>query len=108
MSAPKSSERKGLLAPDWLRSRLRNWFCRSHDVPNVKLKLGEAETSEITAAVMAHILSRPDSIRQRAQNAATISGALAVALVVASVTGLTDESESFGAVTQGLVFGAIV
>lgn len=52
-------------------------------------------TAEATGAVVAHVLSRPDSIRQRAQAAATISGALGVALVVGAITVLTKEGESF-------------
>lgn len=57
---------------------------------------------------MAHVLSRPDSIRQRAQHAATISGALAVALIVAAVSGLANEVESFKEATKWLVYVATV
>lgn len=57
---------------------------------------------------MTHVLSRPDSIRQRAQNAATISGGLAVALVVAAVTGLTNDVRPETAVLVGLAIAAFV
>lgn len=91
--------------PDWIS----DWFWTSHDVSKVKLKLADEEArGAATGAVMAHVLSRPDSIRQRAQAAATISGALGVALVVAAVTGLTDEGESFKDWTVRLVCGGIV
>lgn len=92
-----------------LWKQLRNWFGKPHDVSNVLLTLRDPDSrGAATGAVIAHVLSRPDSIRQRAQNAATISGALAVALVAAAITGLTGEDESFQDLTIGLVCGAII
>lgn len=67
------------------------WLGDSHDVPQVTLEQ-QPGRSEVTAAIMAHVLSRPDSIRQRAQNAATIAGALAAGLVLAAVSSLTGGS----------------
>ena len=86
---------------------VRVWLGDSHDVPQVRLER-EPGRSEVTAAIMAHVLSRPDSIRQRAQNAATISGALAAALVVAAVSGLTDGSGFVTWLTTTLVCLAIL
>lgn len=61
------------------------------DGPHVKLD-PQALTAEATAAALAHVLSRPDSIRQRAQNAATISSAVAAALVIAAVGQLAGDA----------------
>jgi len=44
---------------------------------------------------VAPVLSRPDSIRQRAQSAATISGAVTAALVLATVSVATRAEEGF-------------
>jgi hypothetical protein len=44
---------------------------------------GSATRPEVQDAVLAHYLSRPDVIRQRAQHAAAIAGAAAAALVAA-------------------------
>jgi hypothetical protein len=90
------------------RGRIRRWLCSSHDVANVKLPSDDDSIAEATGAVVAHVLSRPDSIRQRAQNAATISGAITVALVVAAVTGLSDAGEPLRPWTTWLVGAAIV
>jgi preprotein translocase subunit SecG len=83
-----------------------DWLRGGHDVPEVVLPPGPA-TDEVTAAVVAHVLSRPDSIRQRAQNAATISGALAAGHVVAAVSGVTNDSRSVDTLTKVLVALAI-
>jgi hypothetical protein len=86
---------------------VRVWLGDSHDVPQVRLDQ-QPGRSEVTAEIIAHVLSRPDSIRQRAQNAATISGALAAALVVAAVSGLTDGSGFVTWLTTVLVCLAIL
>ena len=88
--------------------RVRRWFCSSHDVSKVVLDDRDESTAEATGAVVAHVLSRPDSIRQRAQSAATISGAFTVALVVAAVTGLSDAGEPFRPWTTALVYAAVI
>jgi len=110
MSERKRSEAKAkwLCSAKWLPAPIHSWLCRSHDASSVKMVDEPESVPEATGAIIAHILSRPDSIRQRAQNAATISGALAVALVVAAVTGLADEGASFKPWTSWLVYGAIV
>jgi hypothetical protein len=61
-----------------------------HDEPHVTLHGIERDDARAAAAAAAltHVLSRPDSIRQRAQNAATISSAVAAALVIAGVSQL--------------------
>ena len=61
-----------------------------HDEPHVTLDGIEKDDARAAAAgaALAHVLSRPDSIRQRAQNAATISSAVAAALVIAGVSQL--------------------
>jgi hypothetical protein len=61
-----------------------------------------------TGAAMAHVLSRPDSIRQRAQHAATISSAFAAALVIAALGHLTGADESWARSTEILVFAAVL
>lgn len=76
--------------------------------PHVVLGLSPNESNQETmAAALAHVLSRPDSIRQRAQNAATISSAVAAALVIAALGQLAGD-ESFGRYTKTLVIIAIV
>jgi hypothetical protein len=61
-----------------------------------------------TGAAVAHVLGRPDTIRQRAQNAATISSAVAAALVIAAVAQLAkDNTETWEPWTVALVVMAL-
>lgn len=79
------------------------------DHPRVKLELDEVQAvAAATGSAIAHILSRPDSIRQRAQYAATISSAFAAALVIAALGHLTGGGESYESLTISLVFLATV
>lgn len=61
----------------------------SAEAPHIPLESSREATAAATGAAVAHVLARPDSIRHRAQNAATISSAVAAALAVASVTQIT-------------------
>jgi hypothetical protein len=61
----------------------------------VGLEEGREAKAAATGAALAHVLSRPDSIRQRAQNAATISSAVAAALVIAALSQLAGGEEDF-------------
>jgi hypothetical protein len=80
-----------------------------HDGPYVTLDLSDPESrAAATGAAMAHVLSRPDSIRQRAQNAATISSAVAAALVIAALGHVAGGEESYGTITICLVVAAIL
>jgi hypothetical protein len=76
---------------------LRHWWSgRRRDEPHVVLDdtravepiEDEGVKAAAVGAALAHVLSRPDSIRQRAQNAATISSAVAAALVIAGLSQL--------------------
>jgi len=60
-------------------------------------------------AAVAHILERPDSIRQRAQTAAAIASPVIAALVIAAITGLLrEETEACNTLTIALVVIATV
>lgn len=73
------------------------------------LELGgpDAPNADVTAAALAHVLSRPDSIRQRAQNAATISSAVAAALLITALGRITAEKDLLNVVTTIVFVGAI-
>ena len=80
----------------------------SSGAPHIKLDLTE-QSGAATGSAMAHVLARPDSIRQRAQNAATISSALAAAVAIASIGLLTEtEAEDFRFWTKAAVVLALV
>jgi hypothetical protein len=94
--------------PGWLE-RFRK---AQHDGPRIKLVLDHEDKHKesiaaATGAAMAHVLSRPDSIRQRAQHAATIASAFAAALVIAAVAQLSGGDESWRDETKYLVFSAM-
>ena len=76
--------------------------------PHVVLDRSAESKAAATQAALAHVLARPDSIRQRAQNAATISSAVAVAVVVAAVTQLGNQEETWRPWTIALVLTALV
>jgi hypothetical protein len=81
----------------------------SRDEPHIHIDSTAESKANATAAAMAHVLARPDSIRQRAQNAATISSAVAAALVVAGVVQLArDQNESWRWWTIALVSVALI
>jgi hypothetical protein len=64
--------------------------------PHIKIDESPDSTAAATGTAVAHVLARPDSIRQRALNAATISSAVIAALAVASVTQIAGaETESW-------------
>ena len=83
-----------------------------HDGPRIELALSDEEKHKesiaaATGAAMAHVLGRPDSIRQRAQYAATIASAFSAALVIAAVAQLSSGDESWEEPTKYLVFAAM-
>jgi hypothetical protein len=88
----------------WSGSTLKHWWSgKRRDEPHVVLDdtgaLKPITQSDVKAAAvgaaLAHVLSRPDSIRQRAQNAATISSAVAAALLIAAVSQAAGGKVSF-------------
>lgn len=81
----------------------------SGDDPHVEIDTSQESTASATGSAVAHVLARPDSIRQRAQNAATTSSAVAAALLVAAVVQLTrDEYESWRWWTMASVAFALI
>ena len=79
------------------------------DEPDIEFDVHQDSVSAAMGAAVAHVLDRPDSIRQRAQTAATIATAVVAALVVAAIAGLSrDQTESFGSLTKVLVAAATV
>jgi hypothetical protein len=108
-SAPESSLSRAAIA--WIRrqrDKLRRRPIR-HDGPRIQLDFtGKDATAAATGAAVAHVLSRPDSIRQRAQGAATISSAFAAALVIAVLGHFTSGAETWNDSTVVLVFLATV
>ena len=72
--------------------------------PHVELDSRRDASAAATGAALAHVLARPDTIRQRAQNAATISSAVAAALVIAAVARVGSETaEDWERQTLGLL-----
>jgi hypothetical protein len=83
-----------------------------HDGPWIKLPLEDTDANKearaaAVGAATAHVLSRPDSIRQRAQHAATIASAFAAGLVIAGVSQLAGVGEEFEPFTILSAFLAI-
>lgn len=99
--APAKNGKRGFLARLLGKGAAR-------DGPHVTLELGpDAINAEVTAAALAHVLSRPDSIRQRAQNAATISSAVAAALLIAALGRITADKDLLNVATIVFVGAAI-
>jgi hypothetical protein len=97
-------ERRGLAAA--IRRRSDDG---KSDEPDIKFDTREQSVAAAMGAAVAHILERPDSIRQRAQTAATIASAVVAALVIAAITGMSREQiESWNTSTKVLVVLATV
>lgn len=79
------------------------------DEPDIYIDTTDEQTAAAAVgAAVAHVLGRPDTIRHRAQNAATISGALAAALVIAALSQLTGSgTESWNVITVVFVLLAV-
>lgn len=76
--------------------------------PHIEIDKTPESTAAATGAAVAHVLARPDSIRQRAQNAAAISSAVIAALAVASITQIAGSgTESWEPATVVLVLLAL-
>ena len=79
------------------------------DEPTIEFDRREDSVAAAMGAAVAHILERPDSIRQRAQTAAAIASAVIAALVGAAITGLLrEETEAWNTRTIVLVVLATV
>jgi hypothetical protein len=74
------------------------------DEPDIEFDTSGDSVAAAMGAAVAHILERPDSIRQRAQIAATIASAVVAALVVAAIAGLSrEQNEAWNPTTIVLV-----
>jgi len=79
------------------------------DEPNIKFDESPASVAAAMGAAVAHILERPDSIRQRGQTAAAIASAVIAALVIAAITALLrEQTEAWNTLTIVLVVLATV
>jgi hypothetical protein len=95
---PRGSPADGAATPDVHTS------VAELDEPPIELDTSQESIAAATGAAVVHILDRPDSIRQRAQNAATIANAVVAALVIAAFSGFAREQvESWTDVTKVLL-----